>query len=173
MNIKFSSGFLIKNFQKLSDILANDVSKSFVITKDNDEKFDLRKNEVILFKVYNSKFERNYTKLFNKKHQHMQENRVVRTTKNEKDLVSCDIYISNKYIHLLFGKTLESINLSKITESYIDPKYITIYTTEKAYMLVLNDIKYSMQLVFLVDVLKNVKLDDSLVGKNINVEINK
>ncbi len=172
MIIKFESSFLVKNFVKLAHILNNDVPKSYPLTKDNDGLFELKKDEVMLFKIYKSKFERIYKKMFNKKHQHLHEHEVVRSNKMEKDLIDCDIMISNKYVHLIFSQGLEAINISKITEVQVDPRHIIIFTSDKHYQLFLNDIKLVLQVVMMIDVLRSVKLDDSFIGKNINIEIN-
>ncbi len=172
MIIKFESSFLIKNFIPLANILNNDVQKSYPITKDNDNRFDLQKDEVMFYKIYKSKFHRSYKKMYNKRYQPLQEKEILRTNKTELDLVDCDIMISNKYVHLLFSQGMESINVKSIVEVLVDPKNITIYTQDKHYQLYLNSVTLVMQFVFIVDVLKNIKVDDSFVGKNINIAIN-
>ncbi len=172
MIIKFDSSFLMKNFVGLANIINNDVQKSYAITKDDDNKIKLHKDEVVLYKIYKSKFERSYKKMYNKKHQPLLEKEVVRSNHIDKDLVDCDIIITNKYVHLIYSQGKDSININTIIEVQVDPKYIIIYTSEKHYMLFLNSVTLVLQFVFIVDVLKNVKLDDSFVGKNINISIN-
>ncbi len=172
MIVKFESSFLVKNFVVLANILNNDVQKSYAITKDNDKKFELKKDEVMFLKIYKSKFERNYKKLYNKRYQPLQEKDVVRSNKIEQEYVDCDIMISNKYIHFLFDQGMESINITNIYEVLLDPKTITIYTQEKTYKFVLNSVNLVLQFMLIIDVLKSIKVDDSYVGKSINIAIN-
>ncbi len=172
MNIKFDSSFLMQNFVQLAKILKDDVPKSYPVTKDNDDKFELKENEVMLLKVYKSKFERDYKVRFNKKYEHLKENDIVRNFATDKQLIDCDILISNKYLHIIFEKGSEAINLSKVIEVFVDARYVVFYTDTTKYTLYLNNIQLVMQVVFIVDVLKNVKIGEEMVGRTIDIAIN-
>lgn len=172
MNIKFDSQYLMRNFSTLADIVNNKVQKSYSVTKESEGIIDLKKDEVVIFKVFNSKLERDYKVKYNTKYQHLIEHTIQRNISSDSELIKCDIMITNKYIHLLFEKGVESINLSKIIETYISPNILVLYTEDKKYRLTINDINFILQIVFIIDVLKDTKLDDSFVGKTITIAIN-
>lgn len=172
MNIKFESQFLMRNFSVLADIINTKIERDYPITKDTENLVSLKENEVVLFKILNSKLERDYKIKYNKKYQHLAEHTVTRTVDNSSELINCDIILTNKYVHLVFEKGTESINLGKIIELFVDPNVLVLYTEDKKYRLTLNNINYILQTVFLIDVLKVTPINDSHVGQTISIDIN-
>ncbi len=173
MNIKFDATYFFSSYNQLTTILNDSIVKSYPITKENGNLFELMENEVMFLKINGSKFNRAYKSRYNNKYEFLNEGRVKRNTKVTRELIDTAIHITNKYVHLIFSDHQEKIAISKINEIFITPKDVTIFLDDKAYQFIFNTVAIGLQFALLLDAIAKINVDDSFVGKTINIEIGK
>ncbi|MFV0424269.1 MAG: hypothetical protein ACK5K7_01680 [Bacilli bacterium] len=171
MNIEFEATYYFNNHEEISKIIKEDVLKSYLVTKGKSDTLELSKNEVVLFHILGAKFNRTYKTNYSSKHEMLKEHRITRKQRTDSELIEVEIYITNKYVYLLYNNNLEKININKIHKIYVSKSNVEIYLKGKNYCIILNSLKIALQVVLLIDVVSKSKLDDTFVGKNINIEL--
>ncbi len=169
MNLIFDSTLFIQNIKSLEKSFS-EVTRSYKLTRDNDGRFILDEKELILLKLYGAKYVKMLNVHSNKKHVHLNEGRVVREKNKEIEVSEVYTYVSNKYLHII-GKRKISINIKNIESIEVFGDRIIIKHNLENHTLLLGNTDNVCQIVFLLDVLSNVKIDSSNENKTIDIGI--
>lgn len=170
MNIEFEASFLFANHTKLSDEITRLFNQKYNMTKTAPE-VKLLENEVVFLKIQGSKIKQRNNKFVNNKHEKLNEGRIIRKNVVEENLDNVLVYITNKYLHLVFSDNSKTVNIKNIIKVAIDLQKIIIYTDSKSYTIITNDYKVGTQIALILDLVKNINVNDSHVGKSINLGI--
>ncbi len=169
MKIEFDTVFFFNNHEEILKETARIFEIKYAITKD-EEDFKLKKDEVMFLKIKGGKFNRKDTKFVNNANKDiLHEGRIVRTNVTASDIEDVDIAITNKYLHMYQSDSHKTLPISKITAIYINPKNIVVYTSDRSYTIITHSYQLGLQVTLLLDVIKNIKVDDSFVGRSINL----
>ncbi len=172
MKIEFDTVFFFNNHENILKETARIFNIGYPITKDESD-FKLKQDEVMFLKIKGGKFNRKDTRYVNNANKDiLHEGRIVRTNVTSNDIEEVDIAITNKYLHMYQTSNHKTLPISKITAIYINPKNIVVYTSDRSYTIITNSYQLGLQVTLLLDVIKNIKVDDSFVGRTINLNKN-
>lgn len=171
MILNFDSTYFFSNYNHLVKLINEEVPKSYAITKNNENVFEFVENEVQVLRIDGPGVYRDFKSHYNSKHEFLSNNRVSRKPKMTSKITKCTIYITSKYIHIIYESNQDKIALTKIEEINVGESITTIIVGDKAFQLVFNSLVLSLQFALLIDALKINKLDDTLIGKTMNINI--
>ncbi len=171
MKLIFESSFLIHNLKILEEAF-QDVGKKFKLSRDNDGRFILGDDEVVVLKLYGAKYAKQLTVHSNLKHTHLNEGRVVRKKDQEMSVEEAHTYLTNKYLHIVTKRHIK-INYNLIETINVYNNKIVIKHNQEEHTLLLGNLKTVAQIVFVIDALSKVELDAKAEGKTVEINFEK
>lgn len=172
MKIEYDASFFFGNHNQIADAVNKAFEVSYAVTKD-ESVCSLNKDEVMFLIVKGGKFNRVDSKFITKTGEKLQKGRVVRKNVVEENMEDVDIAVTNKYIHMVHDDNHKKILVSKINKVFITVQNIVVYTDDRSYTIITRSYGLGIQIALLLDAIKKIKVDDTFVGKTINLNFKK